>query len=363
MKFSVCVVAGTLAALGFSAMAGESHVAFSADVVVTYDGKATTQKIWSDGVRTLQVPADATSGWYSDSSRKLVWLWNKGSPCIQISMPPPSENSETALGRATIAGHPTQKVRVTYARSMDGKSTTVSQVEWRAADLDDLVIRRESASGSVYELRNIVRGPPAPEHLAFPSPPCKYDAVADTTGYQPQAPGGYRRVAFFDIACKKIVPLKLAMQIPSDFEIRLGGRLGCFAGTHEDLDRLLKTADEVDLDSLRRGVIWVRISMGATYDPIGKHFIGEQGSDEHWAEGLSKTTGAANVKVVPGEKAGIPSLTVHASVAGKPVRMLYLGVGDSPAILISYQAPKNASDRDETEWKHFLDSFARAESP
>ena len=186
-------------------------------------------------------------------------------------------------------------------------------------------------------------------------------AAAAATDCAAHAAATYRRVSFFDLACRKIVPLALFAELPADFEIRAGGHFGCFAGNGEDLARLLKVKDEADFDALRRGVIWVRVSMSTQYDPLRRHFVSDQGSDEKWREAWTRTAGATDVEIVSQDTAGMPSLRVNASVRGKPLRMFYLGVGDSPAILISYQAPRQATPADEREWRHFLSSLAKTE--
>ena len=154
-------------------------------------------------------------------------------------------------------------------------------------------------------------------------------AAAAATDCAAQAAATYRRVSFFDLACRKIVPLALFAELPADFEIRAGGYFGCFAGNGEDLARLLKVEGEADFDALRRGVIWVRVSMSTQYDPLRRHFVSDQGSDEKWREAWTRTAGATDVEIVSQETAGMPSLRVNASVRGKPLRMFYLGVGDS----------------------------------
>jgi hypothetical protein len=135
--------------------------------------------------------------------------------------------------------------------------------------------------------------------------------------------------------------------------------MGCFAGPHDDLARLLKVDDQVDFDSLHHAVIWVRTSPSTQYDPHQKHFLSDQGSDDKWASVLERTAGATNVKVIPKDVAGIPSLRVTATIGARMARMFYLGVG-SPAILISYQAAGNGTPADETDWQHFLDAIASA---
>ena len=114
-------------------------------------------------------------------------------------------------------------------------------------------------------------------------------------------------VIFSDLACKKLVPLALKFSLPLVFEIRQAGHMGCFAGPHDDLARLLKVDDQVDFDSLHHAVIWVRTSPSTQYDPYKKHFLSDQGSDDKWASVLERTAGATNVKVIPKDVAGIPS--------------------------------------------------------
>ena len=75
---------------------------------------------------------------------------------------------------------------------------------------------------------------------------------------------------------------------------------------------------------------------------------------------MYRQSGATDVKVTPTDVFGIALLCVNATVGAKTARMFYLGVGDSPAILISYQPAGSGTPTDEADWQRFLDSIARA---
>jgi hypothetical protein len=261
---------------------------------------------------------------------------------------------EVLVGSETVDGHPTKQFKVTEFNPATKKDYV--QFEWRATDLGDLVIQRKFEEGQ-SKLKNIVVGKPDEKLLTFPSPPCKFEEALDTTRDAPQAAGGSRTIRFSDASCRQLVPLPLTMSIPSDYAIRKGGHLGCFWGAETDLARLLATNDQADFDSIKRGVFWCRVSEGTEYDPIHHHFVsGDLGSDDQWAKAMPQATGAKNVVVTPKTVGGIAMLRVTASVQGKRLYMLYIGVGDSPAILINYRPAGKGDAADDAIWQHFLDS-------
>jgi len=342
-------------------------IAYHGESTLVVNGQTTQGQVWSDGIRTLRESTanDGTkSGGYSDDEKKLMWVYGNF-PCVQIPLNPhKSEQAGELIGSENVDGHPTQKFKVSFSEMESGKSVTKSGVEWRATDLENLVVQWTKPDGSQFHLRHVVVGVPDAKTLTLPSQ-CKYDEAKkryddsqNTNDYAARAPGGFRTVSFFDLSCKKLVPLTLTFSLPSDFEIRQGGHMGCFAGQHDDLARLLKVNDQVDFDALKHAVIWVRTSDSTEFDPRQKHFITNQRTDDQWTS-MYRQSGATDVKVIPRDLFGIASLRVTATVGAKTARMFYLGVGDSPAILISYQPAGNGTPGDETEWQRFLDSIAK----
>ncbi len=338
-------------------------IAYHAQAIVVSEGKSSKHDVWSDGRRAKWVPADREgeeSGAYYDFEKKLQWAYGPGFPCLQMPLyPDESTQTEELLGTESIDDHPTQKFSVSTRFKVNGKALSEVTTEWRATDLGNLVIQRSSSRGQKHTLRDIVVGMPDAKAMALPSV-CKYDEMQDMTRFAAQAAGGFRTVRFSDLSCKKLVPLALTFSLPSDFEIREGGPPpSCFAGRRDDLSRLLKVDYEVQFDALRHGVFWLHVSDATYYDPSRKRFVSAQGSDDQWPDAWAGMMGASDVKVIRKEVFGIPSLRVTAQVGEKTVRMFFLGVGDSPAIRISYQPAGNGTSADEALWQHFLDSIAQ----
>jgi hypothetical protein len=353
-----------LLAAPIAAADSATPIAYHGESSLVSNGTTLVQQVWSDGIHTRFESTDSDgkkSGGYTDKGKKLLWVYGPAFGCVQIPSPEDAPGGEL-LASEVIDGHPTQKFKVSLVVTESGKPVTKTGIEWRATDLGNLVIQWTKPDGSHYNLRRIVAGGPEAKALEFPSPPCKYEPPKPSSQFAsaPEAPGGFRTVTFSDLSCKKLVPLALTFSLPSEFEIRQGGHMGCFAGRHDDLERLLKVNDQVNFDSLQHGVIWVRTSDSTEYDPQQKHFVSQEGSDDHWASALAQTAGATDVKVIPRQVAGMGSLRVTATVHGKTARMFYLGVGDSPAILISYQSASNGTPADATDWQRFLDSMAIA---
>ncbi len=362
-----CTLSGAVLPLvfGAGAAAGETGVppvAYRAEVIVVSKGETMRSLVVSDGVRRKTEAVNAkgeSSGTYADNEKKLSWLWGPGFGCLQMPLDHAGVTSrEEPAGSETIDGHPTKKVKVTATHTLSGKTTTDVGFEWHATDLHDLVIRRENEDGSMkMNVRNIVPGKPDEKLLAFPSPPCKYDEFQDTTRDAPQAAGGVRTVRFSDASCKKLIPLPLTLAIPSDYAIQQGGHLGCFWGTAEDLARVLRVTDEADFSAIRRGVFFCRVSDSTEYDPFRRRFVNQQGTDDQWAGALARDAGAKNVVVTARNIDAIPTLRVTATVGGQRVYMLYMGVGDSPAILINYHPAGEGGPPDDALWQQFLDSL------
>src|ERR1051325_9335528 len=251
---------------------------YTADVVVTTKAKTTHSRIASNGTITRS-ESDSHSISYTDQSLKTMWLVAPNVQCLAVPIRSGAPSDEV-VGHETIDGHPTTEVKVTTKAA--GK--TYVEFQWRATDLDDLVIRRRAADGSFEShLEHIVVGTPDPKLLAFPSPPCKQDPSLRTS--MPQAPGGERRIRFDQGACTSIVPLPISLQIPSDYEIRSAGAHGCFWGAEDDLNRVLGDPHGADFESIRRGVYWCRVSQNTAYDPVRKRFVTEMGAASQWTKG------------------------------------------------------------------------------
>lgn len=346
-----------------AASAERKPLAYSAEVVVVSKGETTRAHVWTDGVRWKQQDDDGKGGSYHDEDKGLSWMWGTGFPCIQMPLrgadarPAPKEEP---LGGEVVDGHPAKKFKVTTTYRDGEKTVTDVRYQWRATDLADLVIRQRSADGTFERtLRNVVPGPPDPKLLAFPSPQCRYDEAQDTTRYAPKAAGGYRTILFSDAGCKQFVPLPLTLSIPSDYAIRSAGPLGCFWGTEEDLGRALASKEEADFTSIRRGVFWCRVSPSTDFDPVHERFVSEDGTQDQWPAAL-KAQGAREVAIEPKTVGGIATLRVSAFVGGQAVYMLYIGFGDSPAILINYRPAGKGGAADRAEWQHFLNSLQPA---
>jgi hypothetical protein len=346
--------------LAAAAASAEEKVAYSAEVVIVSQGVTKRAHVWTDGVRFKQQDDDGKSGHFQDEERGLSWMWGPGFPCIQMPLhdadagPAPKEEP---LGGEVVAGHPTKKFKVTTTYRDGEKTVTDVRYVWRATDLADLAIRQRSGDGTTERtLRNVALGPPDPKLLSFPSPQCRYDEVADTTRYAPKAAGGYRTIPFFDAGCKQFVPLPLSLSIPSDYAIRSAGPLGCFWGTEDDLRRVLASKEEADFTSIRRGVFWCRVSPSTEFDPVHEKFVSEEGPQEQWPAAM-KALGAREVAMEPKKVGGIVTLRVSGVLGGQAVYMLYIGFGDSPAVLINYRPAGKGGPADRAEWQHFLDSL------
>ena len=337
---------------------GPPPQAYSADEVTVSKGVTTHGHIWTDGVRTKRQSDDGTSGSYQDDEKSLYWYWDK-SGCTQ--KPPAGgpipDRTEVPVGSETIDGHPTRKFKVTAtAVFTGGRTETWVNYQWRATDLGDLVIRSQALDGGyARRLQNVRMGRPDPKRLSRPDA-CTYDETIDTASYLPRAPGGRRTVSFRDASCKQLIALPLTMAIPSDYAIRSGGSRGCFWGTPDDLERVLANPEDADFTSVRRGVFWCRLSLSTVFDPVHERFVSEDGPQERWPEAL-KAAGAEHVTLTPVKVGGIATLRASAVMGGQRVYMLYVGFGDSPAVLINYHPAGKGAPADDAAWRQFLDSF------
>jgi len=336
--------------------------AYTAEMVATGGGQTVRTHVWSDGKILKSQSADGSAGRYVDYDKKLSWVYGTGFPCVQVPTEPEGytvTSREEVVGSETIDHHPVKKVKITSTIVHEKKTTTSVVTEWRATDLHDLALRRSASDGSFEShLEHVVLGAPDAKLLAFPNPPCKYDAIADTTQNAAQAPGGFRNISFFDASCKKLVPLPLTLSIPSDYAIRgYGNTDNCFWGSKEDLDRVI-TSDGPDFKQIRRGVFWCRVS-NIGYDPVRKKFVSEMGTEDQWAAAM-KAQGLRNVVVTSKTIGLIPTARITGSMNGQHVYMLYLAVPftDSPAILINYRPPGKGAASDDVAWQHFIDSIA-----
>ena len=359
MRYLTFVV---LAAAATTLFAAETRPpAYSAQMIATGAGQTIRTLVWSDGTILKSQSPDGSTGRYVDYDKKLSWVYGPGFPCVQVPTEPEGytvTSREEVVGSETIDHHPVKKVKITSTIVHDKKTTTSVFTEWRASDLHDLALRRSAADGSYdAHLEHVVLGKPDAKLLAFPNPPCKYEAIADNTHNAPQAAGGFRTVSFFDAGCKKLVPLPLTISIPSDYAIRgYGNTDNCFWGATDDLDRVI-TREGTDFEHIRRGVFWCRVS-NIGYDPIRKKFVSEMGTEDQWAAAM-KAQGLRNV-VVTSKKIGlIPTARITGSMNGQHVYMLYLAVPgtDCPAILINYRPPGKGAAADDAAWQRFLDSI------
>ena len=340
--------------------------AYSADMVTIEKGKTIRAQVWSDGTHLRQLSADGKSGNYSDFDRKLAWIYGPQLACLQIAMEPEGAKEtirEENAGTETVSGHPTRKVKVTSTLVYHGTTRTSEFTEWRATDLHDLVVRRVTKTkdgDSEMRLEHIVAVQPDPKFLNFAGLPCKYDPMADSTAQAAQAPGGLRKITFFDASCKQLAPVPLTMSIPSDYAIRKAPGSNCLIGTEEDLGKVISPGG-ADFKAITRGVFWVRSSGGTHYDAKSKMFVSEQGAQDHWAEAMKKV-GATDVAIASQFVAGVPTTRVTAKVGGQKVYMLYLAASanaDTPSVLINYHPPVKAAPADDEVWTKFLASLAK----
>jgi len=360
MRYLTFVLLATVAT-GLFATETPRPPAYSAEMIATGAGETIRTHVWSNGKILKSESADGKSGRYVDYDKKLSWVYGTGFPCVQVPLEPEGyavTSREEVIGSDTIDRHPVKKVKITSTIVHEKKTTTSVSTEWRATDLHDLVLRSSLGDGSYQShLEHVVLGAPDAKLLAFPNPPCKYDAIADTSHNAPQAAGGFRAVSFFDAACKKLVALPLTFSIPSDYAIRgYGTTDNCFWGANDDLDRVI-TREGTDFEHIHRGVFWCRVS-NIGYDPVRKKFVSEMGTEEQWAARM-KAQGFRDVVVTSKTIGLIPTARVTGSMNGQHVYMLYLAVPftDSPAILINYRPPGKGAASDDAAWQRFLDSI------
>ena len=363
MRYLTFVV---LAAAATTLAAAETRPpAYSAEMIATGAGQTIHTLVWSDGTILKSQNRDGSAGRYVDYDKKLSWVYGPGFPCVQVPTEPEGytvTTREEVVGSETIDHHPVKKVRITSTIVHEKKTTTSFFTEWRAADLHDLALRRSSSDGTYdSRLEHVVLGRPDAKLLAFPNPPCNYDAMADTTHNAPQAAGGFRTVSFFDAGCKKLVPLPLTISIPADFAIRgYDSMHNCFWGANDDLDRVI-TPEGPNFERIQRGVFWCRVSDSTEFDPVHEKFMSEMGTQDKWTASM-EAQGARNVTVTSKKIGVIPSARVTASMGGQRVYMLYLAVpgADSPAILINYHPAGKGASADDAAWQRFLDAIEGA---
>lgn len=351
-----------VAAASSSFAASKRPPAYSADVVVTAQGKTTRSHIWSDGTHVRTLSADGKSGSYADYDRKLAWLYTPERPCMQVPMEPEGAKESTVekpLGNETLGGHPARKVKVSTTVTYHGRTASTESTEWRATDLHDLVIRRVNPEGDMH-LEHIVAGAPDAKLVAFSTVPCKYDPVADTAAFAAQAPGGFRKVMFDDLACRQLPPVPLAFSIPSDFAIRKAPGGNCLFGADDDLTRVIAPKG-ADFSGIHRGVFWLRLSGGTHFDPATKKFVNEQGPQDRWSDAL-KRLGATDVTVTPQTVGNLPTLRMTGRMKGMKLYMLYIAPGSGPtvpAVLINYHPPAATSAKDDEVWTKFVASMGK----
>lgn len=355
--FLLCIAVASISAADTS----KPQPAYSAISVVTLEGKTMRMHVYSDGVRTKMVDEDGKGGSYTDDSLNTRWQWGPSYGCIHLpakaSGNDKSTRHEETLGTETIEGHPTRKLKVTSTWTDDkGKVTTYTDTIWRATDLGDLIIRTSSDKRQMH-LEKLVVGKPDASLLAFPSPPCNASEAASIATARPQAAGGSRAIRFDQGACELIVPLPIAMSIPSDYTVRSVRPLGCFWGAEDDLTRMLSNGREADFTSIRRGIFWCRPSESVEYNPVTHRFVSEAGTDDRWAAAY-RGMGAKNVFVLSKPVGVFPSARVTMTASGQRVYMLYLAIPntESLAILINYRPAGPGGAADDAVWKSFVDS-------
>jgi hypothetical protein len=350
-----------VALLSAAASADTKPVAYSAEMVFMARGITVRNHVWTDGVHMKAVSEDGHTVFYTDLPKNLTWQWKAATGCVPLPTteapggPAPKEKEEV-VGRETVDGHPTRKVKITTTVKGKAGTTTVVAYEWRATDLQDVPVRREEADGSLRtELHNVVLGKPDPAKMTSP---CD-DAAGQATAL-PAAPAtaGYRTIPFFEAGCKQFVPLPLEMSIPSDYAVRAARPWGCFWGAPDDLDRVLTSPSEVDFSAIHRGVFYCRPSTDTQYDPLQEKFVNAAGPQENWPAAFA-AQGIRDLVMTPRSVGGIATLRVSGIFQGKRVYMLYLGFGDSPAVLISYTLPAGSKDG-AAEWARFLESVQAA---
>lgn len=341
---------------------GATPVAFTAKGVVTTAQSTQTLNIWSDGVHTrreLIVPHDESLNFYYDDIKRQVWIYGPTHACVQNRGETVTIPRGRLIGNEVIDGHPTAVFKEDTIVFQEGKGIPKSAFEWRATDLGNLVIQTRSFDGDQYNLRNIVVGAPVTKALEFPSS-CKDDKTLYKPMHAGPAPKGFRIARFSDLTCRKLPPLDINAELPSDFQTREVDRFGCFSGTKDDLAQLKFDDDEIDFHGLKHGVFWVRESDTTKYDAYTKQFVSEMGPQEQWTEAMAQS-GARDVDVKWEPFLGIPTIRVTATVDGKTARMFFFGFGDRRALRISYQSAGKDDDADAAAWQNFLDSFSRAD--
>lgn len=309
--------------------------------------------------RELLAPNSEGLNFYYDDTKRQVWIYGPNRACEQH----PGEASTIPRGRLigneVIDGHPTAVFKEDTIVFQEGKGIPKSAFEWRATDLGNLVIQTRSFDGDEYKLRNIILGDPATTEIGFPSS-CKDDKTLYKTVHSGPAPKGFRTARFIDLTCKKLPPLAINFELPSNFETREIGHLGCFSGTRDDLDRLKSGDEEIDFDRLKHGVFWARQSDTTKYNAYTKQFVSEMGTEELWTSAMAQQ-GARDVEVKWEPFLGIPTIRVTATVGAKTARMFYFGFSDRQALRISYQSASKDDSDDAMVWQNFLDSFSRAD--
>jgi hypothetical protein len=176
----------------------------------------------------------------------------------------------------------------------------------------------------------------------------------------------FRTISFNQFVCGKIPSVKIRFDVPTDFIGRAPTpsiEAGCLWGARDDLDRATANPNEGDFSSLRRGILFARVSTNVINDPATGIFDAMDGSGE---AGIRASLSQAGGKIVTWKKetlAGLPALQIVADVSGGRVYMLYLGNTQfsSNAMLLNYYHPKKRSAADDKLWGRLIEGIKKAE--
>ena len=185
--------------------------------------------------------------------------------------------------------------------------------------------------------------------------------------HAPVAADAFRTISFNQMVCAKIPSLKVRFDVPADFIARAPTpsiEAGCLWGARDDLDRATADPGSGDFSSLRRGILYARVSTNIVNDPATGVFDAMDGSGE---AGIRATLTQMGGRVVVWKKetiAGLPALQIVADVAGGDrVYMLYLGNTQfsSNAMLLNYYHPRRRSAADDKLWARFVEGIKKVE--
>jgi hypothetical protein len=186
------------------------------------------------------------------------------------------------------------------------------------------------------------------------------------TAHAPVPPDAFRTISFNQMTCAKIPSAKVRFDVPADFIGRSPTPsidAGCLWGAQDDLDKATANPIEGDFTSLRRGILYARVSTNIVNVPATGVFDALDGAGE---AGIRATLIQAGGKVIVWKKetiAGLPALQIVADAMGSRVYMLYLGnvQSSSNAMLLNYFRPKKSGPADDKLWARFIEGIKRVE--